>query len=505
MYQKINLTKNLTVFTIVLLVTGCSSAGVKKVFDTAMSGTYHVEKLSQTTFGIKYTAGLGDEFQGDAKLEKRWKEKAVEVCGSDDFFYKSERKSSPKMFSATSIERIYYGIAYCNTLFIDSRQIAPDENFSAFINSPEHQFIFRDPTPFWGLLMNQEFDQLNDEVEKLLNAFRGKQINEFELDAHLDAFTRLIPVASGALDNWVAHSPDLAIPYYARARFRLHAAWDVRGNNYVSNTSKSAMDGFINLRKAAVQDIEKALELATELPSITALAIDIYMTSTNDRDKLEAVFERAQKETPNSLLVHSRYFYSKTPRWGGSDEQLKEFVEHSSRVSPTLMSLKALYLGEEARQLNIDKKAGDAIEKYNEAINIASFPILYLWRGWVHLDENQLVSAVESFRAASLIDPYNAEAYVGLTRALSAQSDYGNALFASMPLTALSTQDVSYFLIQGDLFSVVRRYADALEQYQKAEKLLPQRNSALMHKIRNLEFQIEVRKEEQEAAPPISI
>ena len=67
---------------------------------------------------------------------------------------------------------------------------------------------------------------------------------------------------------------------------------------------------------------------------------------------------------------------------------------------------------------------------------------------------------------------------------------------ASNYLLAINSLNPSHYVIQGDLFYMMRRYEDALKRYKQAAHLSSDK-AVHRHKIRLAEFQIGVRKKQK--------
>ena len=175
---------------------------------------------------------------------------------------------------------------------------------------------------------------------------------------------------------------------------------------------------------------------------------------------------------------------------------MRSFIDSSINQHGTLRVLEALYLAEEGDQFLFKKKYKLALEKYNEAIKIGPFASVYNRRGQAFVELGQYVDAIDSYGTAVTLSPYYDSAYEGLTRTFLKQGDYLGALKASAYLTAVNSENPEYFEIQGDLFYSIRRYDDALVSYRKAA-VLSSRKAKYLHKIKLAEYQIDVRKADE--------
>jgi tetratricopeptide (TPR) repeat protein len=184
---------------------------------------------------------------------------------------------------------------------------------------------------------------------------------------------------------------------------------------------------------------------------------------------------------------------------------MQSFIEKSTERAKGLSSLSALLLLEEGDQLLFNKKTKQALKKYEKAIKLDDHPLIYHQIGISQEALEQYVDAVGSYSSAALLSPFGNKAYEGLVRTLLKQGRIIDALSASVYLTGVNTQNPYYSEMLGDLLYDIRRYDDALINYERAV-ILNEDNGLFRHKVRKAKYQISVRKQQKdETQPDLSI
>lgn len=179
-------------------------------------------------------------------------------------------------------------------------------------------------------------------------------------------------------------------------------------------------------------------------------------------------------------------------------DRMKQLIDSAAAKYPELASLQAMYLTEQGDQFLFKQQYEEALNKYNEALAEGEFSFVYHQRAMVLEELGRYVEASASYKNSIALSPYYTSSYEGLGRTLLKQNDFFGALLAASILTQLNNQNAQYFSIQGDLLYRIRRYQDALIDYKKASLLSPG-NAYIKHKVRMAEFQLDVRKNDDDS------
>src|SRR5262249_35476864 len=101
-----------------------------------------------------------------------------------------------------------------------------------------------------------------------------------------------------------------------------------RGDKFVSETSKEALDDMHKNLAPAKAELTKSLDL-TKKPFLSLFhLIDIALLES-DRSSATTFTATANEMLPKNSLARNRYFQSLMPRWGGSYPEAEAFIAKS--------------------------------------------------------------------------------------------------------------------------------------------------------------------------------
>lgn len=131
------------------------------------------------------------------------------------------------------------------------------------------------------------------------------------------------------LSEWREKFPRSATVELAQAIYYFEYAYAVRGSGYANTVKNEAWPTFHENMEKAHQLLEKASPAAKQDPQWYVTMMHIAVAQAWDIDKFNKIYLQAQKQFPYYLSVYfvgANYF---APRWHGSPEDLRKFVENS--------------------------------------------------------------------------------------------------------------------------------------------------------------------------------
>jgi tetratricopeptide (TPR) repeat protein len=252
--------------------------------------------------------------------------------------------------------------------------------FAAVVISAALAFLFRPGGPGHSALPDPIVDSVNKRVEQLLGSraqvetvgqkamqakaliksgdFAGAQKIIDDVYArskvenwHFHPFNifsiNLIDYADPAfgrrLDEWVAKSGQSALPLYLRADYLNALAWQKRGTNTANKTADDQMAQFEGYREKALSDVNAAFALDGKNPFITFEKLDIVHGDGNSA-RMEAVFQEAIGRFPGYYGLYSVRLGTLATKWGGSVDEMYDFVDKYAGAAPKESPMKMLYL-----------------------------------------------------------------------------------------------------------------------------------------------------------------
>ncbi len=151
------------------------------------------------------------------------------------------------------------------------------------------------------------------------------------------------PIYGARVDAWVKADMSDTVPLLVRAQYELDIAWARRGTNYRHVTSKPDLDFFDDVIERANSDIDAALARSDANPYYYALKLRI-LYSLGAQQASKAVFADAIKKYPSYYSLYSIALATLQPKWGGSVQAMREFVEAYAGQAASTSPLKMLYV-----------------------------------------------------------------------------------------------------------------------------------------------------------------
>jgi tetratricopeptide (TPR) repeat protein len=146
--------------------------------------------------------------------------------------------------------------------------------------------------------------------------------------------------------------------------------------------------------------------------------------------------------------------------------------------------------GDVQSRLNAAKalmNAGDlqgAIRQLDEILGISQFPMAYILRAGIYMDQGDSANALADFNAALKLDPKNGMAFYGLSRLYEQQNDRGrqidalNKAIQFLPNQPVLLSDRVHF------FELDRQYKNTLDDLGQLIRLKPDEPDLLMRRCR---------------------
>jgi len=261
------------------------------------------------------------------------------------------------------------------------------------------------------LFQNRIYKSLSEKLEEMQRAYEHDIMEEANLYKAYSIFNHAIPQYETYLNEWIAAYPAICAPYVARAEYYSACAHASRGGAWASETSEKQFAGMRRYFSLAMQDIENALKLNPKMEVCYDILIEVGQFASNDALKLNSLKE-VLKFNPYAYQVRATYLHSLTPRWGGSYNQMQEFIDDAEKyasVNPRLTALKAVISADKASIMAHDSRYDEAIQLYTEALRIAEKPWYYSEQGDCYFKMNEYRKAMSDYDHAIALDPMDAD------------------------------------------------------------------------------------------------
>ncbi len=193
--------------------------------------------------------------------------------------------------------------------------------------------IQADRHEIFGKLVNYQFRQLDSELSSYLAQAESDPRFEMNAMAAFQAFETSQPLLSSRVDDWVKAMPDSYAASLARAVCLVETATRARGSgwNYqVRPDQEAAMQKYL---RDTQTELKRALAIHENLPLAYAVRLEaVRLGGTSE--EMERAKRDALAEAPASFAVREQIIYALTPRWGGSQDAMRQFAVASQYYAP---------------------------------------------------------------------------------------------------------------------------------------------------------------------------
>ena len=203
-----------------------------------------------------------------------------------------------------------------------------------------------------GIEQNKDIHSLlnsnnNAALENYLGGIQKKfekgELTEIELRNTYRPFYELNAVEESNLRAWALNAPNSYSSHLALGIFYKRKGAAARGVQYISETSKEAIDEMVRYYNLSEKEFRLSLQL-TKKPYLTVFHMLEIACDNGERETLDSLLNMGNEALPSNSLVRLRYEGCLLPRWGGSYEKVDRFIaenEKQGTASATIKMLKA--------------------------------------------------------------------------------------------------------------------------------------------------------------------
>jgi tetratricopeptide (TPR) repeat protein len=266
------------------------------------------------------------------------------------------------------------------------------------------------------LLLDKNFERLNDIIETFQKEFLSDFHNEYKILDAMTAFEAPNEAVKALLDEWVTRFPDLFQPYLARGCYNYNMGWESRGHKSADETQKEQFTRMEKYFSLSVTDLNKALDIHPKLLVVYRFLIGINTTIGTD-EQMASLLEKAMEITPYSLYIRTSVMNALLPRWGGSYKLMDQFANETQKysdVNPILKLLKGFSSADKANMEMQNGKYENAIKLYQAVLSKYDF---WKWRYELancYLSSYKYSEALEAINQAIDSDPQSTMDYFSL-------------------------------------------------------------------------------------------
>ena len=145
------------------------------------------------------------------------------------------------------------------------------------------------------------------------------------------------------LNAWISHSPQSALPHLIRAKYFTDTAWLVRGADFDEAVPKKHKQAFQEFMDRAEADARRSIALDPAIPWSYFLLLQISGSRENS-PQIDQVFRDSVARFPTYYELYRIRLHYLQPKWGGSAEDMHQFVNLYAGTAPASSPLRLLYL-----------------------------------------------------------------------------------------------------------------------------------------------------------------
>jgi hypothetical protein len=247
-----------------------------------------------------------------------------------------------------------------------------------------------------SLLRSGDFRQLESQLSKAQQGFEKGELTEYELRNAFRPFYRLDEVADKNLQDWVERSPKSYVAHLALGIRYKRMGGEARGGAYISETPPARLKESRRLNDLSETELRRSMAL-TEKPYLSIFHLMSIMGDRGDRNSLSLLLLQGNKILPSNALVRNRYCMFLVPRWGGSYEDVDNFIARSRRQgapASVILQLRAIELEDKGLTLMERRDPIAANELFEKALQLGkeiggTFTEENLGRTWEYLCKSQ--------------------------------------------------------------------------------------------------------------------
>ncbi len=264
------------------------------------------------------------------------------------------------------------------------------------------------------LLRSQQFAVLDKQLNALQTEYEQDTEREFTVWQHFSWFNVANPEHESLLQEWLKVYPESYAANLAMGTYYMAMAAEWRGEKYINQTPYIKIENMNRYMEKAVSQFEKSLRL-TEKPIISYAKLIAAARYHGDSKTSKYWLSEALKLDPYCIRPRNSYMHALEPRWGGSYDAMRAFVEDTRKGDHPKLKKAARYYEAwiywySGYQRHLEQNYVDALNEYNKALAIYDDTSIRLDRALVYQIVGQWDLALADINRALELDPLSSRA-----------------------------------------------------------------------------------------------
>lgn len=299
-----------------------------------------------------------------------------------------------------------------------------------FRNPPKHYERFDPEIPLIGpeyrkrkierLVHEGHFDELEQTLSQYQEAFEKNTLADKELVDAYEGFKIPSQEFEKKLLNSNKMKPASYMAKLALTQYYMNLGLSVRGMRVISDVSSGQFEAMSRYFNTATQFAGEALEIKQDLP-VAYIALISMETACGTEKRKHELIEESTSRCPNSLRLYARILWALKPRWGGSYEAMKSFINQyclGSSAIPELRVLQGYILCDKASILAMSAGQASSAEERtkvlqqvmnfcNQALDFGELEEYYMERAEAYLASLNFVKSLEDYTRVTELSPHH--------------------------------------------------------------------------------------------------
>ncbi len=226
------------------------------------------------------------------------------------------------------------------------------------------------------LLYSDQFASLDQRYTDIQRNYKDGLVSDEDLRNAFRVFYPTDAAREAKYNAWVAQFPRSYAARAARGTYYRSVGLQRRGGEFISDTSDAQLRGMESYFARATQDLRASLAL-DDKPMLSYMQLMDIAAHAGTQDENREILDQslALDPGPGNFVVRLKYMGYLAPRWGGSVQQMRAFLEECRKAQLSavhLQALEALIVADEAATYRDAGNWPEAERSYRQAIALGS-------------------------------------------------------------------------------------------------------------------------------------
>lgn len=195
-----------------------------------------------------------------------------------------------------------------------------------------------DQTELLALLRVQAFETLESSTRQVQEQFEKGALSDIQLRNTYRQFYDIDEQDLAKIKEWKKTVPGSYAAHLILGVYFKRKGFDARGDKLISQTPQENLDRMRQYLERALTELGKSLKL-TEKPFLSLFHLLDISQSDGSKEQSRALVIAANTMLPGNMLARNRFMKTLTPRWGGSYEEMKQFLAQSKKEGVSTVGL----------------------------------------------------------------------------------------------------------------------------------------------------------------------